>query len=40
MAADGAHSVEGGNFQVFDGFLQKSGAEIKLNTTVREVKFL
>ena len=37
MAADGAHSVKGGNFQVFENFLRKSGAEINLNTTVREV---
>jgi len=34
MAAEGAHSVAGGNFQVFEHFLSASEASVHLNTTV------
>lgn len=37
MATDGAHAVKGGNWQIFDSMLKKSGAEMKLNTTVSEI---
>ena len=35
MAATGASSVKGGNFQMFERFLAHSGAKVYLNTTVR-----
>ena len=35
MAASGASSVKGGNFQIFKHFLGHSGANVFLNTTVR-----
>ena len=34
MAATGASSVKGGNFQIFEHFLGHSGARVFLNTTV------
>ncbi|CAG8275289.1 unnamed protein product [Penicillium salamii] len=34
MATDGAVSIEGGNWRIFDGALAASAADIKLNTTV------
>jgi prenylcysteine oxidase/farnesylcysteine lyase len=34
LAAEGAVAVEGGNWQIFDGMAQRSGATIALNTTV------
>ncbi|KZT56023.1 FAD/NAD(P)-binding domain-containing protein [Calocera cornea HHB12733] len=37
MAANGANSVQGGNWQVFDHMLKDSGAKVRLNTTVAEV---
>ncbi|KAJ5130592.1 Prenylcysteine oxidase [Penicillium bovifimosum] len=38
MATDGAVSVEGGNWRIFDGAIRASGANIKVNTTVSEIK--
>ncbi|KAJ5574180.1 uncharacterized protein N7459_008607 [Penicillium hispanicum] len=37
MATDGAVSVEGGNWRIFDGALKASGAEVRVNTTVTEI---
>ncbi|CAG8887824.1 unnamed protein product [Penicillium egyptiacum] len=37
MATDGAVSIEGGNWRIFDGALRASGANIKVNTTVTEI---
>lgn len=37
MATDGAVSIEGGNWRIFDGALKASGAEIRLNTTVSQI---
>ena len=37
MATDGAMSVEGGNWQIFDNMVYASRATVKLNTTVKEV---
>ncbi|EJT97077.1 FAD/NADP-binding domain-containing protein [Dacryopinax primogenitus] len=37
MAASGAHSVQGGNWQVFSHMLRESGAKMKLNTTVSDI---
>lgn len=34
MAASGAASVKGGNWQIFDKFVEVSGANIFLNTKV------
>ena len=34
MATDGAMSVKGGNWQIFDGMVKASGAGLVLNTTV------
>lgn len=34
LAATGASSVKGGNFQIFEQFLERSGASVHLNTTV------
>lgn len=34
MAADNASGVEGGNFQVFEEFLTRSGASVHLKTLV------
>ena len=34
LAANGAASVKGGNWQVFEQFVAKSGAQVFLNTTV------
>ncbi|CAG7921712.1 unnamed protein product [Penicillium olsonii] len=34
MATDGAVSIEGGNWRIFDGALKASAADIRLNTTV------
>lgn len=34
MAASGASSIKGGNIQMFQHFLKKSGANIILNTSV------
>ena len=37
MAIDGAMSIEGGNWQIFDEAAKRSRATVKLNTTVRGV---
>lgn len=34
MAATGAAGVQGGNFQLFENFLEASGAKVMLNTNV------
>lgn len=34
MAAEGAASVKGGNWQIFDKFVELSGANVFLNTEV------
>ena len=36
LAADNAVGVKGGNFQIFQNFLARSGAKVHLNTTVSE----
>ncbi|KAJ5773605.1 Prenylcysteine oxidase [Penicillium paradoxum] len=38
MATDGAVSIEGGNWRIFDGALTASGANIKVNTTVTDIR--
>ena len=38
MAIEGATSIEGGNWQIFDGMLKLSNATVHLNTTVTSVK--
>jgi prenylcysteine oxidase/farnesylcysteine lyase len=35
MATDGAVGVQGGNFQIFEQFLYRSGAKIFMETPVR-----
>jgi prenylcysteine oxidase / farnesylcysteine lyase len=40
IATDGAMSVEGGNWQIFDGMVRRSGADIRLNTTVLAIEKL
>ncbi|KAJ6020643.1 Prenylcysteine oxidase [Penicillium herquei] len=37
MATDGAVSIPGGNWRIFDGVLQAAKADIRLNTTVTEI---
>ena len=37
MATDGAVSIEGGNWRIFDGALKASEANIKLNTTATDI---
>lgn len=37
MATDGAVSIDGGNWQIFDGALKASKADVKVNTTVTAV---
>ncbi len=37
MATDGAMSIQGGNWQIFDGMLKASGAKILHNTSVSNV---
>ena len=37
MAPDGAMAVEGGNWQIFENMVKKSGAEVRLETTVTDV---
>ena len=34
MAANSASSAKGGNFQIMENFLARSGAHVHLNTTV------
>ncbi|KAF8710277.1 FAD NAD-P-binding protein, partial [Rhizoctonia solani] len=38
MAANGAHSVAGGNWQVFERWAKESGAKIHLKTTVQHLR--
>jgi len=38
MATDGAVSVEGGDFQIFEEFLNRSGAKVHLGTKVCRVR--
>ncbi|ETN44110.1 uncharacterized protein HMPREF1541_10660 [Cyphellophora europaea CBS 101466] len=38
MSTDGAMAVEGGNWQIFDEAVKRSGAKARLNTTVLEVR--
>lgn len=38
MATDGAVSIKGGNWQIFDGMLRSSGADIRLNTPVTSIQ--
>ncbi|KAF5355736.1 hypothetical protein D9756_004026 [Leucocoprinus leucothites] len=37
LATDGAAGVEGGNFQIFEEFIKRSGASVNLNTTVTSI---
>ncbi|KAJ6115715.1 Prenylcysteine oxidase [Penicillium sp. IBT 18751x] len=37
LATDGAVSIDGGNWLIFDGVLKASGADVRLNTTVTAV---
>ncbi|KXN81104.1 Farnesylcysteine lyase [Leucoagaricus sp. SymC.cos] len=37
LAANGAVGIEGGNFQIFEQFLKRSGALMHLNTTVTSI---
>ena len=37
MATEGAMSIEGGNWQIFNGMLKSSNASVLLNTTVKEI---
>ena len=37
MATDGAMSIQGGNWQIFDGMLKATGAKVLLNTSVSNV---
>ncbi|GAA97684.1 hypothetical protein E5Q_04363 [Mixia osmundae IAM 14324] len=37
MAASGTHSVVGGNWQIFEGFVNRSGARVHLSTTVERL---
>lgn len=37
MATDGAVSIQGGNWQIFDGMLKASGAKVLLNTSVSNI---
>lgn len=38
MAAQGAKSVKGGNFQIFQKFIEEAGAELRLETKVAGIK--
>ncbi|KAK5800261.1 hypothetical protein VI817_002473 [Penicillium citrinum] len=38
MATDGAVSIDGGNWQIFDGAVKASNAEIRLDTTVTAIE--
>ncbi|KAK7689579.1 hypothetical protein QCA50_007371 [Cerrena zonata] len=37
LAANGASSVKGGNYQLFEEFVKRSNATVRLNTTVTEI---
>ncbi|KAI9290361.1 Prenylcysteine lyase-domain-containing protein [Umbelopsis sp. AD052] len=38
MAAAGAHSIKGGNFKIFEEFALRSGADIRLDTVVKDIQ--
>lgn len=38
MAAEGAVSIDGGNWRIFDGMLKSSAADVRLNTSVTSVE--
>lgn len=38
LAASGATSIQGGNFQLFEGFLNRSGANVHLRTPVTSIR--
>ena len=38
MAADGAMSIKGGNWKIFEAMCDGSGAKVKLNTTVTSIQ--
>ncbi|CUA71609.1 hypothetical protein RSOLAG22IIIB_09699 [Rhizoctonia solani] len=38
MAANGAHSVAGGNWRVFERWVKESGAKVHLGTTVQQLR--
>lgn len=40
MAANDAQQIEGGNFQIFEGMVANSGAEVKLETKIARVRRL
>lgn len=40
MATDGAMSIQGGNWQIFDSMIKSSGATLHLNTSVTEITYL
>ncbi|KAF9149060.1 hypothetical protein BG015_009161 [Linnemannia schmuckeri] len=40
MAANDAQQIEGGNFQIFEGMVAKSGAEVRLETKIARVRRL
>lgn len=40
MATDGAMAVDGGNWRIFDGMVKKSQANVRLNSSVVEIKRL
>ena len=40
LATDGAVNVKGGNWQIFSGMVKSSGAELRLNTSVRAIRSL
>lgn len=37
MAIEGARSIKGGNWQIFDGMLKHSNASLSLNTTINSI---
>lgn len=39
MATDGAVSIDGGNWRIFDGAVQASRADVRVNTTVTEINW-
>ncbi|PYH41918.1 putative prenylcysteine lyase [Aspergillus saccharolyticus JOP 1030-1] len=39
LATDGAMAIEGGNWQIFDGMLKASGAEVRINHTVTSINW-
>lgn len=40
MATDGAMSIQGGNWQIFNSMIENSGATLHLNTSVTEITLL